>query len=436
MKKYLILITILFAAFCLTAKVSLKTALKIATLKESLIKNAEIDREIARLNKSLKKKEKSIVADFNASYMFRSEKIEIKFPETNPVPGVTVPGMSFNAGSLHNFDLNLGLRKPLFSGNLISNSIKIAEKKSEVADFSKDIIKFKVIFRVKSSYIRYMLLNNTLETLKVVKERLVTHLKRLRDLKKETLVSDSDILNAEMRMGEIELEINGVRAAMSVEDNLFKKLCKYSIEEVKAGYREKVLSKKKSLDWFLGNHPLLKIYDKRREQSYIEERIVAGSYLPFIGLFSELHYGKPGINFFENRWKFYVQAGLKVSLKLFDSDKKGVKKRIIAYGREKLKNDRRDLILKLKENLDDLYEKIDIYSTNLRIAEALGKKSETESLLKKELYFENEIPGSEYLDSLLNIKKYKIKKIEIKLNLEMAKIAVNNLIGREVINEI
>lgn len=431
-KKVMILMIFSSLVIPVFSTVSLEDAVKAGILKNSKLKNLILDKNIDKLKAISGKREKLFKVELNGSYMYRSEKIHMQLPDLNVSPQMTIPGMSFDAGSLHNFDLNLRVTQPVFTGGVLSNSVKILGKKVEMDKSTGDLLKTNISTMVKSSYYRYKLLHNTELSIEVIKEKIETHKKRVKDFFSEGLSKKSDLIETTLKLKELELELLNIRAEMNEERNRFFELCGIDVNlvdnrgEIIAPFEQMAIEK------FFKVHPALTIYKNNKEIININKKIVSGSYLPQMVFFSEFHYGRPGINFFENEWKFYIQSGISIKLRLFDWGRLGRKKNVLDYMKLKIRNGEEDFIRSTKIKIKSLYEKIAILKRSLGKASDLISSAIKDSELKKNLYDEEQISNLDYLDSLLNIKKYETLKNKIILQLEFVKISVNNLVGEEV----
>lgn len=433
MKKNTVLsIAIICLALPVLSKIPLKKAIESGVMKNYGMNNLILDEKISAKEKEMMKREALFKLDLNGSYLYRSEKIHMQLPDVVVSPQVTIPGMSFDAGTLHNFDINLSVKQPLFTGNIISNSVKVFEEKRGVNLNAAALMKLRISTLIKSSYFRYHLLKNRMRSILVVNDKIRTHLTKVKDLLAEGLAGESDLLETRSKAGELELELNEVTAEISEEKSRFLELCGINVEDVESGYSERTDSKRESFKAFVSGHPSLKIYEKSEKIFDLNKKIVSGKYLPQIALFSELHYGKPGINFFENRWQFYLQAGLSMSFKIFDWGRRDSERELIDYKKLKLENERKDLISKTKLKLDELFRKIQLLEKSIERVDRLRNDAVRNSQIKKNLYSEKQISNLDYLDSILNVKKYETLKSKIVLQLELVKVSLNNLVGREV----
>ncbi len=116
---------------------------------------------------------------------------------------------------LSNWKTRLSVTQPLWTGGRIGSAIGAAEMRLEAADSGREAARQQVIHRVIESYTAAVLANREAAVAKDSLETAGAHVEWVRDLWHSGLVVESDVLQAEVRVSEIEELV--IRAESGVE---------------------------------------------------------------------------------------------------------------------------------------------------------------------------------------------------------------------------
>jgi len=392
--------------------------------------NRQIDAEMAELERQKAKFKKFFSLDFAASYLFKSQQMEISFPAMSPVTAAVTTGNVIKAGAKNNFDFKLSLVQPLFTGNILSNSVEIEKFKKMRENYNVDLRKIEISGAIKSSYFTYKLLKSKQKSLKLLMKNLKLHLKRITDFYNEDLIKKTDLLETKIKLAESKIKISDLNQLIEEEKINFKKLCDFNVEDIEKNYDEKIESFEDSLKFLINRHPVLRVIDENRKIMELRKKLVSGSYLPHLNGFAELHYGKPGIDFFKNEWSVYFQGGLNINWNIFDWNQKKQDKKILDMSIQKLTNNKKDIVDDASKKLRQLYSKKRSLENQLELVEQLVSSSSEDVLLKKEMYNEQQISNLDYLSAMLEKESYQTRKSEVSIQISIVKLNINALIGR------
>ncbi|MCP5051918.1 MAG: TolC family protein [bacterium] len=425
---FLFLVTAITALPAVAADgVRMDTAVEKGIRMDAQFKNRLLDDQKARLEVETARKTKWFNVDLEGSYLFKSQQLEIAFPQPLPVPGSTL-----TAGSKHNYDLKLSVMHPIYSGDIISNSISLEEQKEAAEKYNIQLRRIEVATQIKGVYFNYRLLESKKRSLTLLLKNLELHYKRLNDLYKEDLAKRSDLLETEMKITEAGFNMEGLNRRMEEESIRFTRLCSYDIGEIERNYRESTGSPEESLARFTAFHPALKSIGHNIRMMETGKKIVSGKYRPQVRGFAELHWGKPGIDFFRNEWSLYFQGGINVALRVFDWNRKKRDLGLADFSIRQLKNREEEIITEAKRGLNQLYAGLRSLDRQLEMAAKLAAAAEEDAKLKEELYRENQAANVDYLSALLDKERYESMKEELKFQAQLIKLNINGLIGKEV----
>lgn len=412
------------------AKIPLTTAIQEGLKKDSAYQNAVLEMERASLQQQLSTRNKLFRIDFDASYLYRSETMVIDFPSVD-IPGLlTIPGRRIEAGLHHSYDLKLGLTQPLFTGGILTNSVKIDEVRRAIALNRKILQKIQIAGLIKSSFFQYHLLSRRKESLLILEKTLDLHRQRIRNLFDENLVRRSDLLETLSKIEEIQASDTDIEQAMEREKIHFHKLCGYYPEQIDAAYTEESLSPEEALSYFKQHHPVLKSLEHQKDMLSLQRKIASGKYLPHLSTFAELHYGRPGIDFFEKKWSLYFQGGVVLTIPVFDWNRLRAQKTLLDYEAQKLTNQINEFVQDASASLATLYSSVKKLEEKKAHISQLIEYSKEDAALKEALYSEQQIPNVDYLAALLIHEKNALLLQEIDIQIESIKVKINTLIGK------
>jgi outer membrane protein TolC len=402
------------------APISLEKAIETGIQQDSRYKNQLLDNSIALVNESKAQFRKFFSLDLSGSYVFKSQQMEITF----------FPGKIIDAGSKNNYDLKFSLTQPIYTGNILSNSVKLEIEKEALEKHKTELLEIELAGKIKASYFTFRLLEKKKKSLSLLVENLALHLKRIQDLYKEDLVKKSDVLETQIKISEAEMNIEDLNRMLDEERINFKKLCVVGIDDVETSYVESVGSVDDSLSYFKSRHPVLKTVDQTIQTLQMKKKIASGSYRPQISGFAELHYGKPGIDFFKNKWSVYFQGGIGVNFKLFDWNQLKKDHAITDKSIEQFYNRKEEYIADARKLLDQLYSKKGSIERQFELIDKLVNSASEDVKLKEELYKESQVSNIDYLSALLTKERYESMKDEKSVEYQLVKLNINSLIGK------
>jgi len=146
--------------------------------------------------------------------------------------------------------------------------------------------------------------------------------------------------------------------------------------------------------------------------------------------FAELHYGKPGIDFFANEWSAYFQGGISLDWKLFNWNKRKYETEIVRFAAEKVKNGQQDFIKENEKLLSQLYETRETYKRKLATVKELVDIAGQDIALKARLLEEQQLANIDYLGALTQGERYTSMQNTILMQLELLQVNIDQIIGR------
>lgn len=428
MKKYC-LIVLLLGVLPLSGKISLPDAIKKGLNQDYNLKNQELAIKAIRSQQEIAAKRKRFSVNFNSSYLFKSMKMELELPDMTPLPGITIPGTNREVGALHNFDLNLGVAQPLYSGGILSSGVEKEEIREAVEESRLRLKQAETAGAIKTAYFNHHLLVQKRKSLEKLQRNLELHWTKLRDYFQEELIRKSDVLETRTKIEEVAMQLSDLDRAIAEQRILFHHLCNIEATEIDDTYREPEQNFEQASAFFSQHHPMLKALTHQLKLTEVQCKVISGKYRPQINGFAEVHYGKPGLDFFKNRWGLYFQGGISLSLPIFNWNLKREELAMADISARQIENRRQDFIKENQKRLKQLFSTLQALRTKLDHLERAIALAREDASLKEQLYRENQIDNIDYLSAVITAERYLSMKYELQFQLELVKVSINTVTG-------
>ncbi len=429
MKKIWIICLLIGFASSLHGKITLPEAVKKGLARSAAVQNQRLGVSASQSRRELARKQKLFSALFNGSYLYRSVTMELQLPDISAAPGVTIPGISREVGALHNFDLKLGITQPLYSGGILSSAVRKETVQAAAAESLLRLKQIEASGSIKTSYFSHLLLLQKKHSLHKLLKNLELHLKKIRDYYREELVRKSDLLETQQNIEEIRMQLADLERSIQEERIHFFRLCGLWPEEVEETYREKEQDLETALAYFKQHHPQLEALNQRLKLTEIQDKMVGGKYLPQVNGFAEVHYGRPGIDFFKNEWSLYFQGGLSFNLPIFNWNRKKQERAVVKIYAQQIENEKQDFILETGQRLEQLFAARNSLHQKQSYLEKIIGYAREDAQLKEQLYRENQIANIDYLTAVTTAEGYRSQKQEMRFQLELLKVSIHTVIG-------
>jgi len=435
MKKLTLFPLLFFAGLALNGveKIPLSKAIENGLQTSFQLKNQLLEEEAAQIGTTSAAMKMLFNIDFSGSYLYKSQQMEITLPGIGPAPaGVSGPGQTIVAGSKHNVDLKLALTQPLFSGGILSQSLKKERFNVQSEKYLTELKKIDIAGQIKTAYLNFRLLTEKRRSHELLLEEMTLHLKKIELLVREELAKKTDLLETEATCAEARLGLLDLDVAMTAEELRFQRLTGFDAAAIEDDYREPELPAAEAGSRFRSGHPLLKVWEEKLHMLQAQRRIVSGTYLPQLNGFAELHYGRPGIDFFKNEWSFYFQGGVALYLPVFNWNRMRHDLELVDLAARKLENQRDDFIAETERNLQSLLFSRDKIKNKLATLDELIGLAEEELRIKERLYLENQIAHTDFLAAVTGRERYRSQKQESLTQLQLLNAAINAACGQSV----
>ena len=412
-------------------KISLPQAVADGLMRSLTYANSLLETEQAEIEAEQARRSRYFSFRSGANYLYQSETMEIEISGVE-IPGfISIPDRKVQAGVHHNFDLKAGIYQPLYTGGRITGSIHLQEIRKALAENQSGLEKVSLSGTIKSVFFDYLITKKSRDSLLNLKEKLEIHLHKVEDLWEEGLAGKIDVLETRARIREIELKMEDIAQILESRRIRFHRLCGHYPEEVKESYREKTGTMEEALKYFRNHHPAYLILDRRKDLLDTQKRLAEARTLPQISGFGEVHYGRPGVDFFKKEWMLYFQGGVTLNWTLFNGNKAEAEKKVLEKKIRQVHNHKERFLRDIRENLEKLFSRKESLKNKISLAEKVIRDAREETEIKAELYREKQLPNRDYLSALESLEQAKVFQKELEYRLEKVSIQINTLIAKE-----
>ena len=245
---------------------------------------------------------------FSAQATYQSDVTEIPIDlDAIGLTGVKIPSVSQDQ-----YKMELALSQTLWDGGAIRSERKALHTQAEVDQRDMDVSMYAINERVNQLYFGVLLAEAQLEQNKVLQAELRRSCEQVSSYIKNGIAqqSDLDAIRVDLLKAK-QTEAQFEHTKRAYREMLSRLIGEEIGEETRLVKPEAVRPLTKE-----NNRPELELYQARiRNLRAQDSRITAGM-MPKLGLFVTGGYGKPGLDMFEDNFKVYYLAGVKLSWNL------------------------------------------------------------------------------------------------------------------------
>lgn len=409
-------------------KISLKQAIQEAWEKNWSLNNLHLEATSLSIESQKIWKQRLFTLRAAGNYLYKSQTLFLELPPLSPAMSFSSP-LRIEGGFKHNYDLLLAISQPLFTGGRLAHQASLYRSAEQATSLSSRLLAQEIATHLKLLYFGYHRLQAKKNSLLAYKAQLDLHEKKMANLVEAGLTRRLHLLETQMKIEEVAASLLDLEQTLAAIKADFLRLCGHSLEDIQNDFEEPELPWEEAVAYVQSNHPQFKIYEEKIKQVHLQRKIIQANNFPQIAAMAEIHYARPGLNFFKREWSFFATAGLAIQLRLFDwyQDRSEIEK--LNLEERKIINEKENFLAEIQEQLKMLYEQKQILNQKLTHLENLNHLAEEEVKLKEELAQENLLPHLDYLSSLQAYEQNKWAKQEIKLAIEEIKVKINSLIA-------
>ena len=248
--------------------------------------------------------------NFNGVYNHQSEIAELS------LPFLPIPGGSIKAGVYDQYDFSVQLRTLLFDGLSRIHRRHLLNTSLDEQSYRLGYRKKEVQFQVYSQAYQYLYRVQTLNALSNSMAQLALQQQRVHALFEQGFASSIDTLDISSRMNEIKLQRITLKSTIkqALHDLEFLTgIARIDSVIVSPSATQFTLPSSGQAFARLRENFDLQILNFRLQKLNFLKKQQYSNYLPKMYLAFAYHYGRPGVNFFEDKWIDYWTVGVQFS---------------------------------------------------------------------------------------------------------------------------
>ena len=245
---------------------------------------------------------------FSAQATYQSDVTEIPINlDAIGLTGVEIPSVSQDQ-----YKMELALSQTLWDGGAIRSERKTLRTQAEVDQRDMDVSMYAINERVNQLYFGVLLAEAQLEQNKVLQAELRRNCDQVSSYIKNGIANQSDLdairvdlLKAKQTEAQFEHTKRAYREMLSrlIGEEIGEETRLVKPEAVRPLTKE-------------NNRPELELYQAQIRNLWAQDSRITAGMMPKLGLFVTGGYGKPGLDMFEDNFKVYYLAGVKLSWNL------------------------------------------------------------------------------------------------------------------------
>ena len=245
---------------------------------------------------------------FSAQATYQSDVTEIPIDlDAIGLTGVEIPSVSQDQ-----YKMELALSQTLWDGGAIRSERKTLRTQAEVDQRDMDVNMYTINERVNQLYFGVLLADAQLEQNKVLQAELRRSCEQVSSYIKNGIAqqSDLDAIRVDLLKAK-QTEAQFEHTKRAYREMLSRLIGEEIGEETRLVKPEAVRPLTKE-----NNRPELELYQAQIRNLWAQDSRITAGMMPKLGLFVTGGYGKPGLDMFEDNFKVYYLAGVKLSWNL------------------------------------------------------------------------------------------------------------------------
>lgn len=293
------------------------------------------------------------------SYGYTSEVAEIQLEV--PIPGLTLPRVQ--AGTYDRYDAAAAIDLPLFTGFRLRNQVRAAEMQVRAHEARREAQKNQVLLLVGSLYFQTQENELQQQVLEQAAQRAGRHLDRARSFFMVKQATAFDTLEVANRKLELENQLERLKSlhevltsklAHAMNVTVTPRVSPVAVETVNLSLGEL----EQYVAWALEERPELEETSSLEKGQLFRARAVRASQFPQLYASASYHYGRPGVDYFEDEWMDYYTVGLNLRWQVWNwlQDQRQVKK--ARLDGERLGLQMEQLELEVRQQVTEAYQQL------------------------------------------------------------------------------
>lgn len=396
----LIALTIAISGRLFSQELTLEDAWDIARKNNLTLK--QVEKTIRQAEEEIKIQRSDFLPSINASaaYNYQSEIAEFQLPFQIPGQGV----VDIEAGIKNQYDLNVSLRQPLFTGFRTYNLVKAAQEQLHARIAAKESSENQLLLRIGQLY--YAIQSNALQQEIISRsiQRANNQLTKVRNLLAADQAIPFDTLEIANRKLQQQIQLKNLENVHQIQLSQFDYLLK--IDSTIALRKIPAESISLALDGpenykttALQRRPELAQYNSIKKAQSNQLKVVRSALFPQVYASASYHYARPGVNFFRDEWMDYYMVGVNLQWSLWNWGKNYRKIKQARYEFEQADLQYRDLLDQIDQQVEETYRRLENIREQIDLQRKLVAQERKRYQLTEDQYSQAQVTSLDLSDA-------------------------------------
>jgi outer membrane protein len=390
-KVVFMLILILSSVQVSAQGLTLKDAWQIALQKNLTLQ--QVEKSIQQAKEEIKIQQNGFLPSIggSASYHYQSEIPSLELPFQIPGQGPT----SIEAGFKNQYDLNVGVQQPIFTGFRTYHLAKAAKEQFQSRLAGKQSTQNRLLLQIGQLF--YTIQSNLLQ------QDIISQSIRRAD---DQLQRVNSLLTAEQAVPFDTLEIANRKLQQQIQlknlDNIYHILLSQfnyllNIDSVRAVHKVSIESTALpliSLDDYqktaLEQRPELAQLNFTKKAQSNQIKVFRSNLLPQVYASGSYHYAKPGVNFFKDEWMDYYAVGVNLQWSLWNWGRDYRKVRQARYEYDRLNLQNQELVNQINQQVKETYRYLENVQEQIKLQRKLVDQERKRYQMTEDMYLQGQ----------------------------------------------
>lgn len=398
------LILILLAAGGFAQELTLEEAWQIA-LKNNLTLQ-QVEKSIRQAEEEIKIQRSGFLPTLGgfASYRYQSEIPQLELPFQLP----TGSPLNIEAGFRNQYDLNVAVQQPIFTGFRTRFSVSAAKEQFQAQLAGKTAAEHQLLLQIGRLY--YQIQSNLLQQQIISQSirRADNQLQQVRSLLRADQAIPFDTLEIANRKLQQQILLKNLENVHQILRSQFNYLL--NVDEALSIHRIEVDTLSLTLNPLTAYQQMA--LDKRPELNQVNAfkkaqsnrvRIFRSAMYPQIYASASYHYARPGVNFFEDEWMTYYTVGINLQWSLWNWGRDFRKVKQARYEYEQLDLQNQDLIERIQQQVEETYRQLENVREQIALQRRLTAQERRRYEITEQRYSQGQATSLDLADAEKNL---------------------------------
>nr|WP_294905861.1 TolC family protein [uncultured Lacibacter sp.] len=298
-KHKLLLLLLVTVQFSFAQTITLQQVQEKAKQQYPLTKQRDLIRKSKELNIDNLRKGFLPQLSLSGQATYQSEVTTVKIP----FPGVTIEPLSKDQ-----YKLVADVNQMIYDGGLLKQQTAVQQMNAEVEEQKIEVELYKLAERINQVYLSILFIDEQLKQTELVRKDLETGLKKIEAqvnggvaFKSNLNLLKAELLKIDQRMIELKSTRTGLLDVLSLfTGETYTAAAIFETPVVQTAWNDASVSR-----------PEISLFQKQQQLLGVQNNLIKAKNLPKTSFFFQGGYGRPGLNFLENKFATYYVTGVR-----------------------------------------------------------------------------------------------------------------------------